>query len=481
MKIPTTTAVLVSALLAAGCAGDAGDSDDPLVARAAGHELTVDETTRLLAGINDLPNDRGVVQALADLWIDYTLLAESLARDSTLRQLDLEPVLREQFEQRMVMALRDSVIDVDTTVTEADLRARYEEGAPGERVRARHILLTWPQEATPAQKDSVRDRMETLLGRVRAGEDFGGIAREFSQDGSASQGGDLGWFQRGDMIRTLDEAAFALDPGEVSEVVETAFGFHIIKVEEREIPAFEEVAPSFRGLIQTERLQHAESLYIAGIEAEAQMEPVEGSSDLVRELARDPNQSLSRRARNRPLMTYSQGELTLGEAQTYMIGLQPQALQSLAQAPDEIIQDNFLRGRTQRELLVDLADARGLAPTQEQRDSLADLVLTRFREVGRALQLHPIAPSGSESREQAIARVVEEQLRLILTGAQELIPLNAVSVVLRERHDARVFPAGVQATLQALAVARGTGIEPQTGEAPPPLPDLDPMPDTAGG
>ncbi|HUE95041.1 MAG TPA: peptidylprolyl isomerase [Longimicrobiaceae bacterium] len=480
MKTLTTPAVLLTALLAAA-GGGTGSPDDPLVARAAGHEFTVDEATRLLAGINDLPNDRGVVQALADLWVDYTLLAESLARDSTLRQLDLEPVLKEQFEQRMVMALRDSVIDVDTTVTEADLRARYDEGAPGERVHARHILRTWPQGATDAQKDSVRGETEDLLERIRGGADFAQLAREFSEDGSASVGGDLGWFQRGDMISTLDQAAFALEPGEVSDVVETAFGFHILRVEEREIPPFEEVAPSFRELIQTERLQHAESLYIAGLEAEAAMETAEGAAELVRELARDPNQPLSRRARNRTLMTYSGGELTVGEAQVYMSSLQPQALQSLVQAPDEVIVDNFLRGRTQRELLVELADSRGLGPRQEQRDSLGDLVLTRFREVGRALRLHPIQPTGSESREQAIARVVEEQLRLILTGAQELIPLNAVSIVLRERHDARVFPAGIEATVRALDRARGPVLQDPAARPPLPTPTPEPLPDSAGG
>lgn len=473
MKMPKATTVLFAAFLMGGCAG--GD-DDPLVARAGDHRLTVDDATRLLASVDGLPNDPGVVQALADLWVDYTLLAQALATDSTLEQLDLEPLLREQIDQRMVLALRDSVIEVDTVVTDADIEARYAEGPPGERVEARHILMTWPQGASPEVKDSVRTVMEGLLEEIRGGADFAQLAREYSQDGSASEGGYLGWFERGDMIRALDDAAFQLQPGQVSGVVESAFGYHIVFVEDRETPSLEEVAPNFRELIRAERFQHAESLYIAGVEADADMQLVEGAPELVRELARDPDQTLSSRARGRTLMTYDGGELTLGEAQRYMAGLQPQPLQQLSQAPDEAIDENFLRGRAQRELLVQMAEEAGLTPGPEVRDSLSTLVRDRFREIGRALRVHPLEPTGSESRAQAIDRIIEEELRAIITGTKQVIPLDAVSVILRDQADARVLPAGIQATVDAIAVARGPQVT-----APPTAPPTAPAPADSGG
>jgi parvulin-like peptidyl-prolyl isomerase len=81
---------------------------------------------------------------------------------------------------------------------------------------------------------AARQKAEDLLKRVRAGEDFAALATQFSEDpGSKEKGGDLGWFSRGEMVKEFEDAAFALKEGEVSGIVESPFGFHIIKVEER--------------------------------------------------------------------------------------------------------------------------------------------------------------------------------------------------------------------------------------------------------
>jgi len=113
----------------------------------------------------------------------------------------------------------------------------YESHTPeyqvSKQVHARHILIKTDPTGDAAKKEEARKKAEDLLKRVKAGEDFTKLATEFSQDpGSASKGGDLGYFGQGRMTPNFEKAAFALEKGAISDVVETPFGYHIIKVED---------------------------------------------------------------------------------------------------------------------------------------------------------------------------------------------------------------------------------------------------------
>ena len=105
----------------------------------------------------------------------------------------------------------------------------------GPRVRASHILISFPQNADAAAKQQAKTKAEGILKDLKAGKDFAAAAKESSQDpGSAVNGGDLGFFEKGQMVPPFEQAAFALNPGEMSELVESQFGYHIIKVAEKQ-------------------------------------------------------------------------------------------------------------------------------------------------------------------------------------------------------------------------------------------------------
>ncbi len=101
-----------------------------------------------------------------------------------------------------------------------------------EQRRARHILFRLTKEDGQEARDAKNKQAEAVLARLRGGEDFSKLAREFSEDQSKDNGGDLGFFNRGQMVKPFDEAVFALKKGELSGIVETPFGFHIIRLEE---------------------------------------------------------------------------------------------------------------------------------------------------------------------------------------------------------------------------------------------------------
>jgi peptidyl-prolyl cis-trans isomerase C len=102
-----------------------------------------------------------------------------------------------------------------------------------EQVRARHILVKVDAGADEVTRAAARSKAEQARQRALAGEDFAALATELSEDASAAKGGDLGFFEKARMVPAFADAAFALQPGEISGVVETQFGYHVIKVEER--------------------------------------------------------------------------------------------------------------------------------------------------------------------------------------------------------------------------------------------------------
>src|SRR5687768_11564160 len=172
--------------------GQAMTSHQDVLARAAGHELPVDKAAGLFALNPRIPAQPDVVNAIANLWIDYTLLAQAVAKDSTLNAVNLDPIIEPYIEQEVVWRLRDKVIKVDTALDDTRLRQMFEQEGTGTTVKARHVLLRLPGDATPAQRDSVMKLAQLIRDRARGGADFAQLARENSQEpGAAQSGGDL--------------------------------------------------------------------------------------------------------------------------------------------------------------------------------------------------------------------------------------------------------------------------------------------------
>lgn len=144
--------------------------------------------------------------------------------------------------------VKEEVLD-KVTVTEAEAKNYYEKHSAQfkipEKAKARHIMIKAETAASPDVKKKARERAEEVLKKIKTGEDFAKLAAEYSDDpGSKAKGGELGFLEKGKTFKTFDEAAFKLNPGEVSDIVETPYGFHIIKMDEKkkeEVQPFESV------------------------------------------------------------------------------------------------------------------------------------------------------------------------------------------------------------------------------------------------
>jgi parvulin-like peptidyl-prolyl isomerase len=441
MKTRWPVLAVTGLTMLAACGG--AEEHAGLVARVGDQTFTVDQAVKLLEDQENLPNQDNVVRAVAELWVDYTLLANEVARDSTLKNIDLEPLIRQQLEQQMVFELRDSVIQVDTAISDADLETLYEKEAPGARVKASHILFSYPDQATQAQKDSVRREAEAVRRRALAGESFSALAREYSQDpGSARQGGELGTFGRGEMVRPVEDAAFSMEPGQISDLVESPYGLHIIRLEEKEVPGFDQMRDSFRVRVQNQRYAVAESTYVANLQDKVHPQVTDDAVSVVKAIAKDPSVRLSSRAADRPLVAYDGGAVTVGEYQMVVQSRPDDFRQSVQQATDEQI-DTFLKSLAQRDLLVEEAKKAGLEPPQARVDSLVTQARQQLLAVAGEIGLRRLDRAPGEALAPAVARAVQQALLDILTGAKDVVPLGQISYQLREDEPSAIFDDGV--------------------------------------
>jgi len=145
-----------------------------------------------------------------------------------------------------------------------------------ERVRASHILIAFPEKADAAAKAQAKAKADQVLQDVKAGKDFAALAKQHSQDpGSAVNGGDLGFFQKGQMVGPFNDVAFTLAPGAVSDVVETQFGYHIIKVAEKQpsrtVP-LEEVRPQVEQYLQNQNRNQQTEAFVKSLRSKGKVE-----------------------------------------------------------------------------------------------------------------------------------------------------------------------------------------------------------------
>jgi peptidyl-prolyl cis-trans isomerase C len=265
MRLPTAALAAAALLIAAGDHPAAWAQPQPapptpppgetVVARVDGEAITLAEVAE---AARELPEElRGAPpQILFPVLLDQMITQRAVVVAARRAGLDRDPAVAARIRRAEEQELQQALIrrEVAGGVGEEALRRRYDQAVgsrPAEdEIRARHILVPSEAEARAA-----------LAEARRPGADFAEIARRRSTGPGAREGGDLGFFRRGDMVPEFAAAAFALQAGQISEApVQSPFGWHVIKVEERRAappPAFEEVRDQLRQQLLEEQVNAA--------------------------------------------------------------------------------------------------------------------------------------------------------------------------------------------------------------------------------
>lgn len=250
----------------------ANPREEKIVAVINGEKLSAAQLDRLYARISpqmraNYERSGGKIQFL-DQYINQRLLLQEAVKS----RFDKRPDIAAELEAAKDSTLFDRYVRevvASEVISEAELRAYYDANRNNflreETIKARHIIST-PQAGNVANTlkddagsiEDARKKMMNLKKQLDSGANFAELAASYSEDGSAASGGDLGWFGRGKMVGEFEQVAFALKPGETSDVIETQFGFHIVHVDEKKpggVPPYEEVRGEIRERFMNERAE----------------------------------------------------------------------------------------------------------------------------------------------------------------------------------------------------------------------------------
>lgn len=239
-----------------------------------GAELLFQESTKRQFELKDEEVDARIA-VVKNRMPDPAMFEQALASEG----LTLEQLRGRLHRDMSIQKLVDADVTPRVTVSEDEARKYYDENLEQmrqpERLRLSHILKRVAPDAAPEAKEAVRTEIQAVLEQARSGGDFAALAREHSEDpGSTTTGGQL-TVARGDTVPPFEEAAFALSPGGLSPVVETQFGFHIIKLTEKipgQVLPYAEVEARIQEFLKERAIQEEVNQEVDSLRASSEVE-----------------------------------------------------------------------------------------------------------------------------------------------------------------------------------------------------------------
>ncbi|HUR91778.1 MAG TPA: peptidylprolyl isomerase [Gemmatimonadaceae bacterium] len=468
-------AVAVFALtIFSGCEGmrDALTAHTDTAAKAGSAELGAARLAQLV-GSSQAPVRKDVMRTVADLWVNYQLLALAAAESDTLNEpatIDsaMWSLFANQRAQKWFTQISQSWGRVDTA-------AAPQQYASGELLAASHILFVTQNKPDSAKRNALA-RAQQVRARVNAG-NFASLAANNSEDTqSGAQGGSLGVFPRGAMVPAFQQALLALRPGEISPIVESEYGYHIIRR-----PTFAEVRTTFLEASRAYSMQQAESTYMARMDSASRVTVKKGAAATARAVAADPDGHTKDKA---VLATSVAGSFTAARLVRWMETFPPQQQvhSRLIAAPDSIV-NQFIKNFVRNELVLRAADSAGIkidpAELRNTRQAYVAEVVNEWNQLGISPEMLADSASTKEDRIRVATARVDRYLERVLADQAAFVNVAPpVEWALRAKYSHAVNNAGLDRALQQAIRVRASMDSTRTSQQPP---SAVPMPGAPGG
>ncbi|HEY2825245.1 MAG TPA: peptidylprolyl isomerase [Gemmatimonadales bacterium] len=457
--------VAVVVALVWGCSGfrDAFTARVDDVARANGRQLTVARLADVLARGKSLPLRRDVVDRVATLWVEYVLYADRIVSgDSLLDSTSVVTTLWPDVQQRIADHFHEKVIGGAVKLDSAAVDSAY---AAGTLRLIDHILVRASPELAPDQKAARRRQAEAIRLALQRGTPWA-KENELNEDPNGKEvNGRLGVIAKGEMLAPFENVAFKLNPGELSEVTETPFGFHVIRR-----PPLKEVRGDFKSGVEDRLVARLDTTFLSSLEARWAITVRSGAGAALRAAASDPIQA---ERSSTVLATYKGGKFRVADFMPWFYSMSLQQQGQLSTVTDDNRIADYLKTLVRNEVLLKEAADQNVHLTGRDMSELKDQLSRDLSMLTAALRIDPAsmqqdtAAKNPSGKAQLVAQRVDQYLDDIANDRQRFIVVpQLLSVRLRAQGRWEVVSAGVDRALQQAMAMRSSADSAQAATHP---------------
>ena len=464
-------ALVVGVAAVSGCNSfrDVFTSHAETAARVGSRELKSARVAELISKLGGPNANPQAAELITAFWVDFSLFADQVAAGSLKTDsVTMNRLMWPQIAEHKVTSWHDSLVARRPGVSAAAADSVFNSGD----LRLFQHILFMPGGATAADTAKAKVSADKVLPQAKTG-NFGKLAAQYSSDGSKADNGYLFVSGKGAFVPAFEDAAWGLKPGEVSGVVKSQFGFHIIRR-----PLLAEGRDRFLAKLKETQKAAGDSAYMEELNQKYEIKVKSGSGAAIRSALADLGAA---RRSGKGLVSAKGGDFTVGEMVKWLDALPTQALAQIRAANDTLL-ESFAKTLAQNAILLKQADSAKIVVNPTIYEGLRLQYQSQVNNLSESLGLN--APEFSDSSKLAVkerqvlgAKKVDEYFDKLLSGQVQFRPVPpTLSAELRSAGDFKIYQAGVSKAIEMIIAQKAADSAAGKSAAPPGAPPTTPQP-----